>query len=68
MFIKVRKKDDEDNIEAKFEDGILSVDLPKTENSQRKVIYIDIKKRSENIFTSLFYGFKKRVSSCLNSI
>ncbi|WP_270915128.1 Hsp20/alpha crystallin family protein, partial [Staphylococcus saprophyticus] len=28
---------DEDNIEAKFEDGILSVDLPKTENSQRKV-------------------------------
>ncbi|MDW4389869.1 Hsp20/alpha crystallin family protein, partial [Staphylococcus saprophyticus] len=29
---------DEDNIEAKFEDGILSVDLPKTENSQRKVI------------------------------
>ncbi|WP_373364749.1 hypothetical protein [Staphylococcus kloosii] len=55
-------------MEAKFEDGILSVDLPKTENSQRKVIYIDIKKRSENIFTSLFYGFKKRVSSCLNSI
>ena len=32
---------DEDNIEAKFEDGILSVDLPKTENSQRKVIYIN---------------------------
>ena len=31
---------DEDNIEAKFEDGILSVDLPKTENSQRKVIDI----------------------------
>ena len=32
---------DEDNIEAKFEDGILSVDLPKTENSQRKVIDIN---------------------------
>ncbi|WP_210129452.1 Hsp20/alpha crystallin family protein [Staphylococcus sp. GDX8P66P] len=32
---------DEDNIEAKFEDGILSVDLPKTENSQRKVININ---------------------------
>ena len=31
---------DEDNIEAKFEDGILSVDLPKTENNQRKVIDI----------------------------
>ena len=31
---------DEDNIEAKFEDGILSVDLPKTENSQRKLIDI----------------------------
>ncbi|MDW4397020.1 Hsp20/alpha crystallin family protein [Staphylococcus saprophyticus] len=32
---------DEDNIEAKFEDGILSVDLPKTENNQRKVIDIN---------------------------
>ncbi|SUM68350.1 small heat shock protein [Staphylococcus saprophyticus] len=32
---------DEDNIEAKFEDGILSIDLPKTENSQRKVIDIN---------------------------
>ena len=32
---------DEDNIKAKFEDGILSVDLPKTENSQRKVIDIN---------------------------
>lgn len=32
---------DEDNIEAKFEDGILSVDLLKTENSQRKVIDIN---------------------------
>jgi HSP20 family protein len=32
---------DEDNIEAKFENGILSVDLPKTENSQRKVIDIN---------------------------
>ncbi|APR62139.1 MULTISPECIES: Hsp20/alpha crystallin family protein [Staphylococcus] len=32
---------DEDNIGAKFEDGILSVDLPKTENSQRKVIDIN---------------------------
>ena len=32
---------DEDNIEAKLEDGILSVDLPKTENSQRKVIDIN---------------------------
>lgn len=32
---------DEDNIEAKFEDSILSVDLPKTENSQRKVIDIN---------------------------
>lgn len=31
---------DEDNIEAKFEDGILSVDLPKIENNQRKVIDI----------------------------
>ncbi|WP_436868717.1 Hsp20 family protein [Mammaliicoccus sciuri] len=31
---------DEDNIEAKFEDGILSVDLPKIENIQRKVIDI----------------------------
>ncbi|WP_421673414.1 hypothetical protein [Staphylococcus gallinarum] len=27
-------------MEAKFEDGILSVYLPKTENSQRKVIDI----------------------------
>ncbi|WP_394882457.1 MULTISPECIES: hypothetical protein [Staphylococcaceae] len=27
-------------MEAKFEDGILSVDLPKTENNQRKVIDI----------------------------
>ncbi|WP_376786539.1 Hsp20 family protein [Staphylococcus saprophyticus] len=32
---------DEDNIEAKFEDGILSVDLPKIENNQRKVIDIN---------------------------
>src|SRR5699024_5633438 len=32
---------DEDNTESKFEDGILSVDLPKTENSQRKVIDIN---------------------------
>ena len=32
---------DEDNIEAKFEDGILSVDLPKTANNQRKVIDIN---------------------------
>ena len=32
---------DEDNIGAKFEDDILSVDLPKTENSQRKVIDIN---------------------------
>ena len=32
---------DEDNIDAKFEDGILSVDLPKTENNQRKVIDIN---------------------------
>ncbi|WP_433912063.1 Hsp20/alpha crystallin family protein (plasmid) [Staphylococcus sp. LKG4-2] len=32
---------DEDNIEAKFEDGILSLDLPKTENTQRKVIDIN---------------------------
>ena len=32
---------DEDNIKAKFEDGILSVDLPKIENSQRKVIDIN---------------------------
>lgn len=31
---------DEDNIEAKFENGILSVHLPKTENNQRKVIDI----------------------------
>lgn len=32
---------DEDNIKAKFENGILSVDLPKTENNQRKVIDIN---------------------------
>ena len=31
---------DEDNIEAKFEDGILSVYLPKIEKNQRKVIDI----------------------------
>ncbi|WP_176754179.1 Hsp20 family protein [Lacicoccus qingdaonensis] len=31
----------QNHIEAKFEDGILSVDLPKTENSQRKVIDIN---------------------------
>jgi len=32
---------DEDNIKAKFENGILSVDLPKTANNQRKVIDIN---------------------------
>ncbi|MCJ0941581.1 Hsp20 family protein, partial [Mammaliicoccus sciuri] len=31
---------DEDNIEAKFENGILSVHLPKIEKNQRKVIDI----------------------------